>query len=74
MYLCIRHIRQNIVVLTIERYEKGSLKGTIRITKVLEVFLEPRSGEDESRSGEKRKTSGYLELESHFHAHARVRI
>ena len=29
---------------------------------------EPRSGEDESRSGERRKTSGYLGLESHFHA------
>ena len=36
-------------------------------TLVPEVFLEPRSGE-------KRKTSGYLGLESHFHADARVRI
>ena len=35
---------------------------------------EPRSSEDELRSGEKRKTSGYLGLESHFHADARVRI
>ena len=34
----------------------------------------PRSSEDELRSGEKRKTSGYLGLESHFHADARVRI
>ena len=32
-------------------------------------FLKRReSREDESRSGEKRKTSGYLGLESHFHA------
>ena len=35
---------------------------------------EPRSGEDESQSGENRKTSGYLGVESHFHADARVRI
>ena len=29
------------------------------------------SGEDELRSGEKRKTSGYLGIESHFHSNLR---
>ena len=44
-------------------------------TLVREDFLEQRgSGQDKSQSGEKRKTSDYLGLESHFHADARVRI
>ena len=38
-------------------------------TLVPEVFLEPRR---EPRRGEKRKTSGYLGLETHFQAVARV--
>ena len=37
------------------------------LTLVPEPFPEPRNGE-------KRKTSGYLGLESHFHANDRVRI
>ena len=37
---------------------------------VAEVFLEPRRGTTSRESGEKRKTSGYLGIESHFHAHA----
>ena len=46
-------------------------------TLVPEVFLnqaarEPRGCEGESRSGEKRKTSGYLGPESHFHADVRI--
>ena len=55
-----------------------SISARLTGTLVPEVFLgprrEPRSGEDESRRGEKRKTSGYLGLESHFQAVARVRI
>ena len=35
---------------------------------------EPRRGEVETRSGEKKKTSGYFGLESHFHADSRVKI
>ena len=41
-------------------------------TLVPEVILEPReNGEDQTQSGEKRKTSFYLGLESLFHADAR---
>ena len=42
-------------------------------TLVPDVFLEPREprrGEVEMRNDEKRKTSGYLGIESHFHADA----
>ena len=34
----------------------------------------PRSGEHKTRSGEKENSSGHFGLQSHFHAHAKIRI
>ena len=55
-------------------YRKNILEIGMYTTLVPEVFLEPRDSREapktSSEAVRKRKTSGYLGLESHFHADA----
>ena len=47
-----------------ERRDLSTINMCLMVCSLVpEVFLAPRSAKDESRSGDKRKTSGYLGLE-----------